>query len=417
MMASLNSRRGFIAGAVCGSLCCRSAVASRVSPLTLTPMVTLGYRPQDEDERGLWQSCERLEQDLAASPLLLNNLQLTAYTSGVLRNLLGSQADNLRLYIVRDPTFNASMAPNGMTVVHTGLFVRMRDEAQLAAVLGHESGHYLRRHSVASWRNFKSKSGLMAFVAAGSNVAAGASAAAGSRSAGSWIDMARSINSALALSIFSFDRAQESEADAYGIRLMEQAGYPPEAASAIWRQLIEERRASAEARGKAYHDRSRSALSTHPPDDRRMLDLADSAREVEAHDIPGRRYDARRAPWLAAIAPVRRDLLAEQIGLNDPGASLYLLGSLAHDGWDGVLRYWQGEAFRLRAAGGDEALAAAAYGQAISYPDAPPEAWRAHGYALIKSGRTEEGRQALTRYLALAPEAADAAMVRFSLAQ
>lgn len=40
------------------------------------------------------------------------------------------------------------MAPNGMMSVYTGLLLRTQNEAQLAAVLGHEIGHYLARHSL-----------------------------------------------------------------------------------------------------------------------------------------------------------------------------------------------------------------------------------------------------------------------------
>jgi Flp pilus assembly protein TadD len=54
---------------------------------------------------------------------------------------------------------------------------------------------------------------------------------------------------------------------------------------------------------------------------------------------------------------------------------------------------------------------------AVTLPNAPPEAWRAHGYALVSAGRRDEGRAALARYLQLAPSAPDAAMVRYSLQQ
>jgi regulator of sirC expression with transglutaminase-like and TPR domain len=50
-------------------------------------------------------------------------------------------------------------------------------------------------------------------------------------------------------------------------------------------------------------------------------------------------------------------------------------------------------------------------------PDAPAEAWRAHGYALLKAGKAVEGREALTRYLAMNPQAKDAGVIRFTLAQ
>ena len=63
------------------------------------------------------------------------------------------------------------------------------------------------------------------------------------------------------------------------------------------------------------------------------------------------------------------------------------------------------------------ALATTAYAQAVQFDNAPPEAYRAHGYALLKSGQADDGRRALNKYLELRPDAADAAMVRFSLGQ
>jgi hypothetical protein len=133
--------------------------------------------------------------------------------------------------------------------------------------------------------------------------------------------------------------------------------------------------------------------------------------------VAGRSYDRGRDRWQAAIGPHRKLLLDDQVKLNDPGASLYIINNLAADGWDGTLRYYEGEAWRLRGRPGDSARAELSYTQAVAFADAPAEAWRAHGYALIRAGRRDEGRAALTRYLQLAPEAADAAMVRYSLQQ
>jgi len=103
--------------------------------------------------------------------------------------------------------------------------------------------------------------------------------------------------------------------------------------------------------------------------------------------------------------------------LNDPGASLFIIQNLARDGWNGLLRFSEAEVWRLRAEKGDDRRAAEGYAAAVQFPDAPAEAWRAHGYALLKAGRRDEGRAALSRYLAIAPGASDAAMVRYSLAQ
>lgn len=308
------------------------------------------------------------------------------------------------------------MFPNGMMIVQTGLLARIRNEAQLAAVLGHEAGHYLRRHSIARLRSTERKTAVMAFVSAGAGAMAGVSYAYGANG-NNWISLANSINSGIYASIFSFSREEESEADAFGLRLLDEAGYSPDAAASMWSQLRDEQRASAAARGKRYRDGSRSAFSSHPPTETRMLDLTASAKEMSAVFVTGRTYRNGRDDWLRAVQPIRALLLEEQIKQNDPGASLYLVNALASDGWDGTLKFFAGEAFRLRDAPGDAASAAQAYAAAIEMPDAPAEAWRAHGYAMIKAGHADDGRRALARYLELRPNSSDAAMVRFSLAQ
>lgn len=401
-----------IAVAACGLLAA-TTLEARVDPSSLRSQVGLGYRPDAADERGIWQDFDRLEQEIATSNLRVRDAALQTYVEHVLARLLGPQSADLRVYIVRDASFNASMAPNGLTIVHTGFLAHVRTEAELAAVLGHEAAHYLLRHSVTRWRDRKLKRGVMAFVSAGATVGAGISAQTGGNP-GSWIDLANSINGSLFLSIFSFSREQEAEADALGLKLMSDAGYQPEAAAQVWRELIDERRASAVARGKHYIDNSRSVLSTHPPSDDRFTDMTASAQDI-ALTHKGGSWDDGAASWSAAIAASQGSLLEEQVKLNDPGASLFLLDVWARSGWTGALRYLQGEVYRLRDAPGDAALAADAYAKAVALPDPPAEAWRQHGYALIKAGQGQAGRDALRHYLELRPTAPDAGMVRFAL--
>jgi len=68
--------------------------------------------------------------------------------------------------------------------------------------------------------------------------------------------------------------------------------------------------------------------------------------------------------------------------------------------------------WRLRNRPGDEARAAQSYSAAVAYPDAPADAWRWHGIALMKQGRAGEAKAAFARYLLMKPDAPDAAWVR-----
>ena len=155
-------------------------------------------------------------------------------------------------------------------------------------------------------------------------------------------------------------------------------------------------------------------FETHPAPESRMADLRLSAAEVT---VPGRAYDDGRARYLATIGPLRPMLLDDQVKLNDPGASLYIVQTLAQDGWSGPLRFAEAEIWRLRGdpKQRDPERAAAGYAAAVQMPDAPPDAWRWHGVMLQKAGRTAEARAAYTRYLAMAPTASDAAFVRQQL--
>ncbi len=383
---------------------------ARVDPADVTPLISAGYEPTDPDERGMWQSSDKIEVRIKDSNLLVRDPDLNNYVFGIIEKLLGESAKDIRLYIMRDPNFNASMFPNGMMIVHTGLLSRMRNEAQLAAVLGHEAGHYFRLHSLTRFRDVKTKTAIMSIISVAGGAATGSSG-------NNWYDIANAVNSALFLSVLSYSRKQEREADAFGVQLLAASGYSPHAASNVWGQLIEERKASAKARNKRYRDRSRSQFSTHPPSESRMEDLAEAAHELAMQAGEEAMFDNYHEQWREGTDSMRWSLLEEQIKLNDDGASIYLINALAEDGWESGYYYYLGQAYSLRGDEGDEELAAQAYASAVQSENPLPEAFRAHGYAQIKQGNSEAGREALSRYLTLNPDAADAAMIRFSIDQ
>ncbi len=401
------SRRFMLAGLGCA--CCAGLLPSpalaRIRPADMQPLVGAGFRPTDDDERGMWQQYERFEEEVAGSNLLIQDPRLTSYVGGLMERVGGPAARDLRIYVAHVPEFNAFMTPTGFAVVFSGLLTRMRDEAQLSGVIAHEAGHFLRRHHVRKWRDLKRRTDFLAILSMG----AGLGGAAAGAYLGNWVQLA---GIGTIFTMAAYGRELEAEADAMGLRLIADTGYDPGAMPAVWQQLIGELDASAEMRRR--HRRPQSLLATHPAPESRMRDLNLSSAEVK---VAGRDYDRGRDRWRAAIGPHRQLLLDDQVKLNDPGASLYIIRNLAADGWDGMLRYYEGEAWRLRGRAGDRERAHASYALAVALPDAPAEAWRAHGYALIGAGRRDEGRAALTRYLQLAPQAADAAMVRYSLQQ
>ncbi|GAA4739382.1 hypothetical protein GCM10023264_00390 [Sphingomonas daechungensis] len=373
---------------------------ARTSPADMVPLIGPGFRPTDTDEKGLWQLMDRAEEEISGSNLLLKDPALVSYLQGIIGTVGGPAAKDMRIYLAHVPDFNAMMFPSGFAVVFSGLLLRMRNEAQLAGVIAHESGHFLRRHMIRSWRDQKRKSDLFAVGA----LAAGVAGAGAGVYMGDYVQLAQL---ATILSLFAYSRAMEAEADAMGARLIAEAGYPPIEMANVWEQLIGEEDASAAYRRKRR--RRGSLFDTHPSEGSRLADLKISAAEVT---VPGRTYDSGRARYLEKIAPIREMLLEDQVKLNDPGASQYLLNTLALDGWNGLLRYYEGEVWRLRNRAGDDTRAAQSYAVAVAYPDAPAEAWRWHGLSLIKEGRSGEGKAALGRYLQMKPAAPDAPFIR-----
>jgi predicted Zn-dependent protease len=396
----LSRRSMLIGGGVLAGSLATGVAQARIRPAEMVPLIGPGFRPTDTDEKGLWSQMDRVEEEVAGSNLLIKEPALVSYLQDIIGHVGGPAARDMRIYLAHVPDFNAMMFPSGFAVVFSGLLLRMRNEAQLAGVVAHESGHFLRRHMIRSWRDMKRKSDIFAIGA----MAAGLGGAGAGVYLGDYVQLAQL---GTIMSLFQYSRAMEAEADAMGAKLIAEAGYPPIEMANVWQQLIGEDANSARYRRKQR--RRGSLFDTHPSPDSRMADLRISAAEVT---VPGRAYDSGRARYLSKIAPIRQMLLDDQVKLNDPGASAYLLETLAADGWNGLRRYYEGEVWRLRNRVGDDARAAQSYAVAVAYPDAPPEAWRSHGLALLREGRSGEAKSALARYLQMKPAAPDAPFIR-----
>jgi predicted Zn-dependent protease len=395
------SRRSLLVGGAATAAALHAGVAqARIRPQDMVPLVGPGYKPTERDEIGLWKEMDRAEEEIAGSNLLVTDPKLTGYLQNIIGTVGGPAAKDFRIYLARIPDFNAMMFPSGFAVVFTGLLLRMRNEAQLAGVIAHESGHFLRRHMIRSWRDMKRKSDLFAIGA----MLAGVGGAGAGVYLGDYVQLAQL---GTLLSLFQYSRAMEAEADAMGAKLISETGYPPMEMANIWEQLIGEENASARYRGK--HRRRGSLFDTHPSEGSRMIDLRADAAELT---VPGKVYDNGRARYLSMIGDIRPALLDDQVKLNDPGASQYLIETLAQDGWNGLLRFYEGEVWRLRNRPGDAQRADQSYAAAVVYPDAPADAWRWHGISLMKQGRPAEAKAAFARYLKMKPDAPDAPWVR-----
>lgn len=115
-----------------------------------------GYTPTEaRDEQGLWQELKEMEVELNQSALLVRDPELNNYVQQIVCRVAGDYCNDFRVYIIRNPGFNASMTATGMMQVWTGLIVRAESSDEIAAVVGHEIAHYTRMHTLERFRRIK----------------------------------------------------------------------------------------------------------------------------------------------------------------------------------------------------------------------------------------------------------------------
>jgi predicted Zn-dependent protease len=339
-------------------------------------------------EANLWMVMDRVETQLQASGQVVRNPALDVYLVEIVCRLEPEHCRNVRIYVVDVPHFNASMAPNGVMQVWTGLLLRTENEAQLAFVLSHELAHYVRRHSLQRWIDVQNK--------------ANAASIFGLVTSAAGIGYAGDIGALAALaSILAFSRDQEREADAFGLQRAVEAGYDPHEGARIWRALRAEQAAS-ETRERFVF------LSTHPGVDERIRTLEAAARAIP--DAADRTIATGR---LAAVtAPYLDEWLGDELTRGAPGESEVLLDRLLERQREpSLIQFYRGELYRRRGAPGDLDRAVGAYEAAIATDPTAARANRGLGQVLIRQGDDARARAALARYVELAPDAPDRLMI------
>lgn len=137
------------------------------------------------------------------------------------------QAFDYEFGLLASDTPNAFALPGGFVYITAGLFEQMENEAQLAAVLGHEVAHVAYGHSVDQMEKAMGAQVLLAIV---SDVAggggAGQAAAAGAEVAA-------------AMAMLNYSRSDEYEADQRGMVYMTKAGYNPWGMVGLLNTLLE----------------------------------------------------------------------------------------------------------------------------------------------------------------------------------
>ncbi len=157
-------------------------------------------------------------------------------------------------------TVNAFALPGGQIFITMGLLNELQTEAQLAGVLSHEMGHVIERHSAEQMA--KSELGQSLIFAVGT----GSADPNHPEYAMNATKLASFVNHMVEL---RYSRKDETEADMWGLKLMEQAGYNPRAMIQVMEIL------------KAAGDKGHTIemFQTHPNPDIRIVDINNFLRD------------------------------------------------------------------------------------------------------------------------------------------
>ena len=178
------------------------------------------------------------------------------------RNLSLRVRNKLRAFkfdLLRDPAPTAMALPGGFIFVSTGLLdFSARNPSELAFVIGHEMGHVVRGHALERVLGRIGAEGLSSILSRGLlNPAL--------RETGlKWLESSHS-------------REAEMEADEFGVRVAQAAGYDPAAALVLLQRLSTLRRTP---------ELMSSYFGSHPPESERIANLQAVLRSLDC-GVPG----------------------------------------------------------------------------------------------------------------------------------
>jgi predicted Zn-dependent protease len=193
---------------------------SQVNPVTGEKQ-HVSISQEQEIALGLQSAPEMMEQyggpssDVQASALVQQVGQKIVATSEA-----GKSGYEFHFTLLGDPnTINAFALPGGPVFITEGLLSRLKTEGQLAGVLGHEISHVIERHSaqhIAQQELSQGLTGALILSTYDPN----------DPNSGRSAQMALLIANLVGL---KYGRDDELQADHYGVKLMGEAGYDPNA--------------------------------------------------------------------------------------------------------------------------------------------------------------------------------------------
>jgi len=184
-----------------------------------------------------------------------------------------------KVTILNSGAVNAFALPTGKLYVTRGLLALANDTSELSSVLAHEMAHVLAKHAAIREEQARQAAVVTRVVA----------------DMGNDPDLTALALAKSKLSMASFSRAQEFEADGIGVGIATRANFDPYGAARFLTAMG--RNAELKAGRSGIDPRSQDFLSTHPATPERVQNAQNIARQYQGPTDGGREREA----YLAAI--------------------------------------------------------------------------------------------------------------------
>ena len=158
--------------------------------------------------------------------------------------------------LIGSKQLNAFCMPGGKIAFYYGILQRLQlNDAEVAAIMGHEMAHALREHA-------RERMGKTAATRVGANLISSLLGLGGLGDA--------ALGMGAQLLTLKFSREDESEADIVGMELAARAGYDPAAGITLWRKML-----------TANEGAPPEFMSTHPSGPSRIRDIEGKLPKVQ----------------------------------------------------------------------------------------------------------------------------------------
>jgi len=383
-------------------LCAAPVTAARIKHVE-----DLTSLPENKAEQKLWDVAVGHQDNIRSEGRLVEDAELEAYLLAIGQRLVGDRLDHLgvqlKFIVVQNNLLSAWVYPYGTIAVNTGLLTGLQNEAQLAAILGHELSHFMQRHSyrelVADKRQSILGKGLGVLATAAVAAETGVVDTRFMQAGGLWTDLVTS----------GYSRKNEHVADAEGLALMQAAGYDVAESIGAFTALKQ---------NSAYGVVSPRLLwSSHPTLDDRLKNLSKAVRRAQKKKgyVAGAAPDSEAYYRHVANAVMRTGMQDLNERYFDRATRAFKTYVAARP--DSAQGYFLlGESYRQATPDGpDFSARRAAYLQALRIQSDYAPAQLELGMLARQQGDTDEARRFFEGYLAVQSNGPEAEIVRWYL--